>query len=337
MKISIIIPCYNVNDAFFKDCLLSIKKQTFNDYELIIIDDGSDATHASATKETLGSIVPNGRYYYQENQGVSAARNNAVKYAQGDYICFIDADDTVMPEFLEEAYRIAKTTNADLVIGGNRVYNNNLPINEKKLSYSLLSPSQKERFKANMIGTIKHFGSQNGYFGRGSWNRLVRRNYVLQTPFDEKLKIGEDIVWNLQLLDKIDNVVIVQRVWYLYRSNEASATKKPNKDAIRIAEDELNAIAQYIDLDNDIFYSSYCERIIQDLQRVYQTYICNKELSISPYDKKCAKKRIKKMPPWTKLRSFRAIRVLRSKLRIKCLLALSGGFYYYYRLKQKRS
>ncbi len=318
--ISIIIPCYNVNDAFFKECLLSIKEQTFSDYELIIIDDGSDKTHSSATKETLSSIIPKGKYYYQENQGVSVARNNAVKYAQGDYVCFIDADDVVVPEFLEEAYRIAKKTNADLVIGGNRVYNNYPPINDKKIRYSCLTSPQKERLKANMIGTIKHFGSQGGYFGRGPVSRLIRRSIAVRTPFNAKLKIGEDIVWNLELLDKIDNVVIVERIWYLYKYNENSANHQFNENAIGIAEDELTAIAQHVDLSNSLFYSSYCERALQDIQRVYITYLANKSIAITPMKRKRIIRELRTRNPWCLIRHFKMLYALSFKRILKYIV-----------------
>ena len=329
MKVSVIIPCYNVDPDFFKECLLSVKAQSFNDFELIVIDDGSDEEYSIIIKECLKSIIPCGKYYYQKNQGVSAARNNAVKYSSGDYICFMDSDDVILPYFLEEALKIVKKTNAGFLIGGNCILSNSIPVKEKNIRYSCLSVSQKQCFKANMIGCIKNFGNQGGYFGRGPMTRLIRREYALNTPFKTNLKIGEDIIWNIELLEKVENVVIAERIWYLYRVNYASVTNKPNKDAIIISENELNAIFKHINAEDKATYSSYCERILQDIQRVYKTYICNKQLCISPQHKKSAIKRINSKPPWNEIRSIRAFRALSFKSKIKNALIISGLYKYY--------
>lgn len=328
MRISVIIPCYNVNEVYFEECLLSIKKQSFKDYELIIIDDGSDFAHASATKSALNSIIPKGRYYYQENQGASVARNNALMYAQGDYVCFIDADDVIVPGFLEEASIIATKTSADYVIGGIGEYTNNLSINDNKIVYCCLSDIQKENFKANMIGTIKRFENKIGYYGRGPVARLIRRSIAEQTPFDSKLVICEDVVWNLELLNKVDKVVIVERVWYKYRYNPCSVNHQPNKNAIRIAEDGLNTIAKHMDYQNDIIFSSYCKRIIQDFHRVYYTFLSNNYIKMCPKKRKRIIKTMFKRKPWSEIKSYRAIKTLDNRYRIRRILLLYGGDYY---------
>ena len=95
-KVSIIIPTFNRRD-YITIALDSVLKQTYKDYEIIIIDDGS----SDDTKEVLKPYQDNIRYFYQDNKGIPTTRNKGIKEAQGDYIAFLDSDDYWLPEKLE--------------------------------------------------------------------------------------------------------------------------------------------------------------------------------------------------------------------------------------------
>lgn len=114
-EVSIIIPIYNAA-AYMNDCIASIMKQTVQDFEVILIDDGSlDNSYQLAvewTKKYPGRI----RAYTQENAGQGDARNKGVLYAKGSYIMFADSDDTVSDKFVEEAYQTIKKLDADMAI-----------------------------------------------------------------------------------------------------------------------------------------------------------------------------------------------------------------------------
>lgn len=100
MRFSVIVPLYN-KEPYVEKTLRSILSQTFKDYELIVVNDGSsDGSLANA--ENVLSGVGNARIINQENAGVSTARNNGIAAARGEYICFLDADDWWEPTFLEE-------------------------------------------------------------------------------------------------------------------------------------------------------------------------------------------------------------------------------------------
>ena len=94
--ISIIIPTYNYAQ-FLPEALESVFSQTFKNYEIIVVDDGS----MDNTREIVGNYGERVRYFYQANSGVSAARNKGIREAEGDYLAFLDADDLYRPEFLE--------------------------------------------------------------------------------------------------------------------------------------------------------------------------------------------------------------------------------------------
>ena len=223
-KISIIIPCYNVDFKLLHRCLTSIDLQTFSDYEVIIVDDGSASSY-SETFHKLGNEYKNVSVFHQENKGVSAARNFGMERSQGEYIMFVDADDYLVPVFLEEALTIAETYNADMVMGMNMTtYTTDsvqLKITDSKKIRVFVGGDIKSINKW-MLGRVQH-QTDGSYLGQGPWNRLVSRQLAVNTPFNETLPIGEDIVWNLQLLLKAKKVCIANNVWYIYYMNPCSS------------------------------------------------------------------------------------------------------------------
>lgn len=115
MKISVIVPAYNV-EAYLSETLDSLAAQTFDDFEVIIVNDGSK----DGTQKIIDSYAekyPFMRGVYQENAGVSAARNTGISVAEGEYIAFLDGDDLFTPETLEALYEAAEENDSDLVVG----------------------------------------------------------------------------------------------------------------------------------------------------------------------------------------------------------------------------
>lgn len=113
-KTSIIVPVYNVKE-YLKKCVDSILAQTENDFELLLIDDGS--TDESGTLcDTLAETDKRIRVIHQQNQGLGGARNTGIDAAQGDWLLLVDSDDWIEPETLEKALSTAKATSADMVV-----------------------------------------------------------------------------------------------------------------------------------------------------------------------------------------------------------------------------
>lgn len=110
--ISVIIPAYNVSE-FIGETLDSVFSQTFQDFEVIVINDGSPDTRE--LERVLQSFPSKLNYIKQENQGAAAARNAGVVAARGDLVAFLDADDLWLPSFLEKQFELLKSNNADLV------------------------------------------------------------------------------------------------------------------------------------------------------------------------------------------------------------------------------
>lgn len=112
MLISVIVPVYNV-ECYLKSCIESILMQTFNDFELILVDDGSP-DHCGEICDEYVQKDSRVRVIHQLNQGLSAARNNAIDVAKGDYLTFVDSDDFILPHCLEVLLNLCRENNADI-------------------------------------------------------------------------------------------------------------------------------------------------------------------------------------------------------------------------------
>lgn len=112
-KISVIVPVYGV-ELYIESCLRSIAAQTFSDFELILVDDGCLDRSVELAEAYLRTTALNWRVLHQENAGQGPARDHGVREASGEYVVFIDSDDTVSPVFLEELYTAAQTYHADV-------------------------------------------------------------------------------------------------------------------------------------------------------------------------------------------------------------------------------
>jgi len=109
--ISIIIAMYNM-EKYIEECLQSIFKQDFQNFEVIVVDDGSTDKSVEIAKNYKIRLIS------QTNQGQAAARNHALKFVQGDYICYVDADDFIEPDALGRMYRLITETDSDMIITG---------------------------------------------------------------------------------------------------------------------------------------------------------------------------------------------------------------------------
>ncbi len=115
-EISICIPTFNRKE-FLKETLSSIFAQTYSDYEIVIVDDGSTDGTEQMLKESCYKV----RYHWQENRGDATARNKLIELAQGRYITFIDSDDLLMPDAVERMVGVIKRESEDIIVYGNYI------------------------------------------------------------------------------------------------------------------------------------------------------------------------------------------------------------------------
>ena len=145
--ISIIVPAYNKQDSI-SETLQSIFAQSYNNFEIIVVDDGS----TDSTKELIETYNEDITYIYQENQGQGAARNQGIKVAQGDYIVFLDADDYWELEFLQTCYDFLES-HPELVA-----------VNTAQKTYY-----SEAEFKIHPIALINKMGSNTAFYYCLNW------------------------------------------------------------------------------------------------------------------------------------------------------------------------
>ncbi len=215
-KLSIIVPVYNVEE-YLRDCLNSILCQTFSDFELLLVDDGTpDSSGAICDEYTFyDSRI---RVFHKQNGGVSSARNHGLDNAQGEWVTFIDADDIISPTFIEGLMKPTKVCrDLDLIHGGCTNWKGGAPagINQKYDDYIGTDPAYVfENFRGLTVSKLF---------------RLEKINHWVDGQplrFDEKMKIAEDMAFTLDYLLTVKKYVFVTERGYYYRvDNMRSATK----------------------------------------------------------------------------------------------------------------
>ena len=144
-QVSVIIPAYNAAE-FMGETLDSVFAQTFTNYEVIVVNDGSPDTER--LEQVLQQYPSNLRYIKQENQGAAAARNTALLAAKGELVAFLDADDTWLPQFLEKQMALLKSNDADLVFADALLCGDS-PLHSR--TFMQLNPAGGEVTAANLL------------------------------------------------------------------------------------------------------------------------------------------------------------------------------------------
>ena len=321
-EISIIMPCYNTAESMLIKCVESILSQTFKDFELIIVDDGSKDEYGKIYHkiQLLDNRIMVER---KENGGASSARNYGLRFVTGRYIIYVDSDDVLLPNFFEEAYSIAEKEQADIVYGCNMHMNEFAPETHfsdlTENDVSVLSESELTKLRPNMVGRRISFNNGLIYIGRGPWTRLIKSEIGLITPFPEGLAICEDIVWNLQILNKCRKGCIVKRAWYLYNmENPFSSTKRYNPNILSESRDGLTRVAELLDMQNNKEYRSFADKCFEEINRIYYGYIGHSKCCLKVSEKKHIEKILYTEYPWVIIRGikFRSFSSIKDKARI---------------------
>ena len=197
-KISIVVPCYNMEKKV-KRCISSIKKQSYKEFEVLMIDDGSK----DKTKEVIKKAIATDKrfkYYYKKNGGLSSARNYGLERATGKYICFIDSDDYIEKDYLKELYNSIIENDSDISICYfSRVYENKTNINHIEDGFSNLI-----KFPA-------------------AWNKLYKTSLFKDNDINYPIgKWYEDLGTFPKLYMISNNVSIIEKSLYNYIQNSAS-------------------------------------------------------------------------------------------------------------------
>ena len=218
--VSVILPVYNA-EKYIEECINSVRKQMYSEWELIIIDDGS----VDGTSKIINTFLKDERrikYYKTENGGVSNARNYGLNLAKGEWIFFLDADDYLTENCLQDCVQTSVTYDADVVV-----------IAHYELDEFSNTCKKNNKFKETEIlnhnDTMKNFLKTNK-IGWEIWGKLFRSNLLKNLNFDKELRIGEDAVYLVSTLKKCNKMVLLKEYGYFYRLNSTSVMAQKFSD-----------------------------------------------------------------------------------------------------------
>lgn len=230
-KVSVIVPVYNV-EKYLSKCLDSLVHQTLQDMEILVINDGSP-DNAQAIIEEYEKNYPQLKGYLKKNGGLSDARNYGMRYAQGDYIGFIDSDDCVELDMFEKMYQIAVREGCDLVVSDLvYTYEDGQPDSLMK-GLSLLN---ENRNKAGFLSPLF------------AWNKLYKRELLEENGLAYPVGLWyEDIPVSIPCFALAKKIGYVEKamVHYLQRSSSIMGTRNSKK--LRDIFTELESTYSYLE------------------------------------------------------------------------------------------
>ena len=216
--ISVIVPIYNIEE-YLRTCLNSLLNQTYQNFEVLMINDGSPDNSASICQE-YAARDSRFRYFEKENGGASSARNMGIEYSEGSYITFVDPDDWLDETYLEILYTNLKKYNAAVSVSTYKRFDmdtNSWYFHAYNRSNSIEIYTNKELLeRLPFLATIDH----SFFF---SSVKLVDKKLLASIRFNENTMLAEDMEFWYKVYLKVNKVVFVNRDTYTYRIHSTSA------------------------------------------------------------------------------------------------------------------
>lgn len=259
--ISIIIPCYNIA-PYIERCLRSVLGQTHQNFEIIVINDGS----TDETAEIIDRIAKTDErmvVIHKENTGVSDTRNRGLEIAHGAYIGFVDGDDEVYPDMFEFLLSNAKKHHADISHCGFELVNpdRTIPING---TGQRVIQTRNEALVSLLQGKL---------FEPSSCNKLYRREILEAVRYPVDIRINEDLLFNVEAFKKCERAIFEDVVKYRYMYNPSSASRSDlvlhKAKHVMLVATRIKALLEDYPLDGiiDRFYANKLINICRGLRQ----------------------------------------------------------------------
>ena len=226
-KISVIIPVYNVQ-AYIERCLNSILAQTYTNFEVICIDDGS-TDESGKICDTFEKKDKRVHVCHIENHGVSYARNLGLSMMQGEWFCYVDPDDWIEPNYIERMYCIANEKQCDVVACGiDKTYEYVTGIKEKN-EHILMFSSSEECIRNYICGGTTMHGLV--------WNKLYNAEKFKDIRFDENLKVNEDCMYIYEIMSMCGRACLTtMKLYHWYIRQDSACHKRADRADFSAAE-----------------------------------------------------------------------------------------------------
>lgn len=251
-KISVIVPVYN-SELYLKQCIDSILSQTFNDFEVILIDDGS-TDGSSSLCDLYAGQDKRINVIHQKNQGQAAARNVGISAARSDWIAFIDSDDIVHPQYLELMYRGIKEYGVLLAICST-IENSSVPDTFHSVAVDVL-------YKMSIVDEEWHLGpAASDFIGMTVGGKMIKKDIVSEYPFSVG-RIFEDNAVVRKWLFAAGKYILVNYPLYFYRINLNGSSK--GSAGLKAVDDVIWARDEIIGFYKKIGYEKAYKKALTD-------------------------------------------------------------------------
>ena len=228
--ISIIIPIYKVQLNYLRICLDSLTRQALKECEFIMVSDGAPEAECAICEE-YAKKDPRFKFYQYNHAGVSATRNRGILEATGNYIIFVDSDDWIAEDALDFIANYIKETNTDIIFWN---YTFIFAKGKKSFQYSQGSiPSLDKKSKKELLKEL-FFCTQDRFVSLASpVNKAFRATIFKDLSFNEDLVLGEDRIFNLQVIKKDYSISYLDKNLYFCRVNASSASHRYRPNAFK--------------------------------------------------------------------------------------------------------
>ena len=227
--ISIIVPVYKTNIDLLKRCVASIVSQTFENLEILLILNGNTTDYVNMVRKTIyGDSI---RISEIDSIGPSAARNEGLRLAKGEFIAFVDADDEVTPTYIEEALNVIKATGTDVAVGGSRYQFDGY---DRLLCYTGDTVFLQGIDACSRLLTASDGQSDgiNGYLFSSVWGKLFRREALECVRFNEDVSFYEDMLFMFSIAIEGASFALSPKIWYTYYQYSHSLLHSKNEKTI---------------------------------------------------------------------------------------------------------
>ena len=298
-RFSIIVPVYNVEN-YLEECVKSVLEQTFSDFELILVDDGSKDKSGSLC-DRLAAEDDRIRVIHQENQGLSGARNTGINAANGDYLMFLDSDDWwASADCLQKIADRLELNQADV-----------LSYNYQKSTDGVLSAPYFQCGQVQTDGTLGAMTTQ-GLWVTGACNKAISRLLLAGEQLRFRRGItSEDIDWTMRLAIAAQRFDFVDVCVFVYRQRSGSITHSVSAKAVKCLKDNVLE----------------CVRLLQDaseekaaalrpvLAYQYATLLFN-FAGLSKTERKEMDEDIRSLLPWLQYSNDTKVRLIRTAMKL---------------------
>lgn len=288
--ISFIMPIYNIKPEWIKRAVDSVINQTKNDWELLIVDDGSNKETGLAVDQ---AALADGRIraFHQRNQGVSVARNLGLDNAKGEYIAFIDPDDWIELDYIEWVQGWLEKYDLEILAIGHSDQTEGGELRQLfgSKEFTLYEKEERTGMQLSILSDMEYAGKYPMFFG-APWKLLFKRDFINENKvsFVPGLLKAQDSVFCLYALENAEKIGYLNKVLYHYFWHPDSAVRKytPRYDHIQKLLLEYKKFIEAYHNEQKVYWNALCFTSLTNFDGICERYFFNTNYTASRAEKK---------------------------------------------------